>query len=77
MQVMRLWAGGDTWKVTGEGFDPNGEFLDAADDVRLYAITDNRFARRDGAAATGSRPRGIRGAPRETRGSRRAPRSSC
>ena len=28
MQVMRLWAGGKTWTVTGEGFDPNGEFLD-------------------------------------------------
>jgi len=29
MQVMRLWAGGKDWKVTGEGFDPNGVFLDA------------------------------------------------
>ena len=28
MQVMRLWAGGNTWKVTGEGFDPNGAFVD-------------------------------------------------
>ena len=29
MQVMRLWAGGKAWKVTGEGFDPNGAFVDA------------------------------------------------
>jgi Ca2+-transporting ATPase len=29
MQVMRLWAGGKTWKVTGEGFEPNGAFVDA------------------------------------------------
>jgi len=28
MQVMRLWAGGKAWTVTGEGFDPNGDFLD-------------------------------------------------
>ena len=28
MQVMRLWAGGKAWKVTGEGFDPNGDFVD-------------------------------------------------
>jgi Ca2+-transporting ATPase len=28
MQVMRLWAGGKAWKVTGEGFDPNGDFID-------------------------------------------------
>jgi hypothetical protein len=28
MQVMRLWAGGKTWAVTGEGFDPHGFFLD-------------------------------------------------
>lgn len=27
MQVMRSWAGGRTWEVTGEGFDPNGQFL--------------------------------------------------
>ena len=29
MQVMRLWAGGKAWTVTGEGFDPNGAFVDA------------------------------------------------
>jgi Ca2+-transporting ATPase len=28
MQVMRTWAGGKQWTVTGEGFDPNGDFLD-------------------------------------------------
>jgi len=28
MQVMRLWGGGKTWTVTGEGFDPHGNFLD-------------------------------------------------
>ncbi len=28
MQVMRAWAGGKTWEVTGEGFDPNGAFVD-------------------------------------------------
>jgi Ca2+-transporting ATPase len=27
MQVMRLWAGGKTWTVTGGGFDPNGAFV--------------------------------------------------
>ncbi|GAB5374297.1 MAG: calcium-translocating P-type ATPase, SERCA-type [Acuticoccus sp.] len=30
MQVMRLWAGGCTYSVTGEGFDPHGAFIDAA-----------------------------------------------
>lgn len=30
MQVMRLWAGGTTYTVTGEGFDPHGDFLDPA-----------------------------------------------
>ena len=29
MQVMRLWAGGKAWKVTGQGFDPAGTFVDA------------------------------------------------
>lgn len=29
MQVMQLWAGGKSWTVTGEGFDPNGAFVDA------------------------------------------------
>jgi Ca2+-transporting ATPase len=29
MQVMRLWAGGKAWAVTGQGFDPNGAFVDA------------------------------------------------
>ncbi|WP_417686625.1 cation-translocating P-type ATPase [Roseibium sp.] len=28
MQVMRTWAGGKVWEVTGEGFDPHGHFLD-------------------------------------------------
>ena len=32
MQVMRLWAGGKAWKVTGEGFDPSGAFVDADGD---------------------------------------------
>jgi len=29
MQVVSLWSGGKSWEVTGQGFDPNGEFLDA------------------------------------------------
>ncbi|WP_078059196.1 cation-translocating P-type ATPase [Tropicimonas marinistellae] len=29
MQVMRVWAGGKSWTVSGEGFDPEGAFLDA------------------------------------------------
>ena len=29
MQVMRVWAGGKTWTVTGQGFDPHGAFVDA------------------------------------------------
>jgi Ca2+-transporting ATPase len=32
MQVMELWAGGKTWSVTGEGFDPHGAFLNANGD---------------------------------------------
>ncbi len=28
MQVMQLWAGGKIWKVSGEGFDPKGAFID-------------------------------------------------
>lgn len=27
MQVMKVWAGGQTWEVTGEGFDPRGAFI--------------------------------------------------
>ncbi len=27
MQVMRCWAGGKTWTVSGQGFDPTGEFI--------------------------------------------------
>ncbi|MBB97563.1 MAG: ATPase [Rhodobacteraceae bacterium] len=30
MQVMRVWAGGKDWEVSGEGFDPHGAFLDEA-----------------------------------------------
>lgn len=29
MQVMRLWAGGKAWQVTGEGFNPAGAFVDS------------------------------------------------
>lgn len=29
MQVMRLWAGGKSWQVTGNGFEPRGQFIDA------------------------------------------------
>jgi Ca2+-transporting ATPase len=28
MQVVAFWSGGKRWKVTGQGFDPSGEFLD-------------------------------------------------
>ena len=28
MQVVSTWSGGKLWEVTGQGFDPNGEFLD-------------------------------------------------
>lgn len=28
MQVMRVWAGGESWEVSGAGFDTSGEFLD-------------------------------------------------
>ena len=31
MQVMALWAAGKHWKVTGQGFDPNGAFIDEQD----------------------------------------------
>ena len=27
MQVMEVWAGGKRWQVTGQGFDPQGEFV--------------------------------------------------
>ncbi|MCA0869878.1 cation-translocating P-type ATPase [Seohaeicola saemankumensis] len=33
MQVMRVWAGGKSWDVTGEGFDPTGDFVDADGNV--------------------------------------------
>ncbi|KUJ77063.1 ATPase [Ruegeria profundi] len=29
MQVMRIWARGETWEVSGAGFDTSGEFLDS------------------------------------------------
>lgn len=28
MQVVSTWSGGKLWQVTGQGFDPKGEFLD-------------------------------------------------
>jgi len=28
MQVVSTWSGGKLWEVTGQGFDPKGEFLD-------------------------------------------------
>ena len=28
MQVVAAWSGGKLWQVTGQGFDPTGEFLD-------------------------------------------------
>ncbi len=28
MQVVSTWSGGKLWQVTGQGFDPTGEFLD-------------------------------------------------
>jgi Ca2+-transporting ATPase len=28
MQVVSTWSGGKLWQVTGQGFDPSGEFLD-------------------------------------------------
>ena len=28
MQVVAFWSGGKHWEVTGQGFDPHGEFLD-------------------------------------------------
>ena len=28
MQVVSAWSGGKLWQVTGQGFDPKGEFLD-------------------------------------------------
>lgn len=31
MQVMRTWAGGHTYRVTGKGFDPHGTFLNGSD----------------------------------------------
>ncbi len=27
MTVTRLWSGGDSWKVSGTGYDPNGQFF--------------------------------------------------
>ncbi|MEJ2385967.1 MAG: cation-translocating P-type ATPase [Chromatiaceae bacterium] len=70
MQVMRLWAGGKSWTVTGEGFDPNGAFIDAdgnetdvADDVdlrRMLAVSaycnDARLIEADGRPAIQGNP---------------------
>jgi len=70
MQVMRLWAGGKSWTVTGEGFDPNGAFIDAdgnetdvADDVdlgRMLAVSaycnDARLIEVDGRPAIQGNP---------------------
>lgn len=41
MQVMRLWAGGKTWTVTGEGFDPKGEFLDESENPADFGKEDD------------------------------------
>ncbi|KZM50428.1 ATPase [Labrenzia sp. OB1] len=43
MQVMRTWAGGKIWNVTGEGFDPEGEFVD--EDGTAAVIGDNEDLR--------------------------------
>ena len=43
MQVMRLWAGGKSWTVTGEGFDPHGDFLSPeGEPARIEAEEDLR-----------------------------------
>ena len=36
MTVTHAWSGGNTWKVTGNGYDPNGEFIanDKADPTK-------------------------------------------
>jgi len=44
MQVMRLWAGGKHWLVTGDGFEPHGAFLDP--DGNAAVVDDERDLRR-------------------------------
>ncbi|MFC3615132.1 cation-translocating P-type ATPase [Lutimaribacter marinistellae] len=39
MQVMRIWAGGKSWEVSGSGFDTRGEFLDP--DGRSVTVTED------------------------------------
>ncbi len=39
MQVMEVWAGGKRWQVTGQGFDPQGEFV--AEDGSTINPTDD------------------------------------
>jgi len=70
MQVMQLWAGGKSWTVTGEGFDPHGAFIDAdgnetdvVEDIdlqRMLAISaycnDARLIETDGRAAIQGNP---------------------
>lgn len=70
MQVMRLWAGGKSWTVTGQGFDPNGAFIDeegnetdaaADDDLRpMLSISaycnEARLVEEDGRAAIQGNP---------------------
>lgn len=70
MQVMRVWAGGKTWQVTGQGFDPSGAFVDADgnetdaasdDDLRpMLAISaycnEARLAEEDGRPAIQGNP---------------------
>ncbi|WP_171123278.1 MULTISPECIES: cation-translocating P-type ATPase [unclassified Ruegeria] len=70
MQVMQCWAGGKDWEVTGEGFDPHGEFrsedgsvaeIEAETDLRqMLAVSaycnDARMVEADGRPAIQGNP---------------------
>lgn len=42
MTVTKLWSGGKLWSVTGQGYDPSGEFLQGETTVRISV--DKSFA---------------------------------
>ncbi|UUX49026.1 HAD-IC family P-type ATPase [Nisaea acidiphila] len=70
MQVMRLWAGGKAWSLSGDGFDPNGQLLNAEgvaadmaaeDDLRIMLMVsaycnEARLSEKDGRPSVQGNP---------------------
>ena len=41
MMVTHMWSGGELWKVTGQGYEPNGSFMKG--EKKLIQLRRNHF----------------------------------